>query len=217
VGVDGAAAAGAAVADGIKTVEHRILEECVVYVAPFLLGLHDGDGFRLTDSFCLIRVVFNNKTGKGFPDNQTDIKRSAWAFMGCPAGALQHGNMIGVFQDDVPGSFVWNDLFKVRQIDRLVYCYEFACFVKRHDFGVVAVGKGDFRLVSGGRAAGINFRFREKVRDETEERCEDFCQRMAPLCNTDVEICPAAVNVAMDEISERMLWIATGFPDELSR
>jgi len=217
VGVDGAAAAGAAVADGIETVKHRIFEECVVYVAPFFLGLHDGDGFRLTDSSCFIRVVFNNKSGKWFPDNQTDIERSTWIFMGCPAGALQHGNVIGVFQDDVPSPFVWNDLLKVRQIDRLVYCYEFAGLVKRHDFGVVAVGKGDFRLVTGGRVAGINFCFREKVCEKTEERCEDFCQRMEPLGNTDVEICPAAVNVSMDEIPEGMFWIAPGFSDERSR
>ena len=123
--------------------------------------------------------------------------------------------MIRVFQDNVPGPSVGNDLFKVRQIERLVYSYEFAGLVKRHDFGVVAIGKGNFRPVTSCLVAGINFRFRKKVRDKTEEECENFCQRMASLGNTDVEIRPAAIDITVDEVPEGMLGAAAGFPDKL--
>ena len=77
MGVHGSAAACAAVAYGIETAEHDILEESVVYMAPVMLGLEDVQGLRPADPAGLVRVVFGNESGKRFADDQTDIQGQA--------------------------------------------------------------------------------------------------------------------------------------------
>lgn len=175
MGIDGTAAAGAAVADGVEAVQHGIFEKGVMHVAAFFFSLHDGDCLLLADPPGLVRMMLHNKTGKGFAYDQADILRLAGFFLRRPAGAFQNCNMIRVFQDDVPCPFVGNDLFQVGHVEGFVDSYEFAGLVKRHDFAVVSIGKGDFCFIPGWRGASTNLWFGKEKGNKAEKRPENFC------------------------------------------
>ena len=73
MGVNGTAAAGAAIADGIKAVQHGIFKKSVVHVAALFLCFQDFYCLLLTDPPGFFRMVFDNKTGKRFTDDQADV------------------------------------------------------------------------------------------------------------------------------------------------
>lgn len=74
MGLYGAAAALAAVTDGIKAIQHSVLEESVMHMAACMLCLQDVDALFGRDPPGTARVVFNDKAGKGLADNETDVK-----------------------------------------------------------------------------------------------------------------------------------------------
>ncbi len=106
MGIDGSAAAGAAVADGIEAVQHGILEKSMMHVAALFFSLHDGYSLLLGDPPGFVWMMFDNEAGKRLADDQADIFRLAWFFLGRPAGTFQNRNVIRVFQDNVPGPFI---------------------------------------------------------------------------------------------------------------
>ena len=74
MGLDGAATAAAAVTDGIKAIQHGVLEECMMHMAACMLCLQDVDALLGRDPPGTERVVSNDKAGKGLADNETDVK-----------------------------------------------------------------------------------------------------------------------------------------------
>lgn len=74
MGLDGAAAAAATVTDGIKAIQHGVLEECMMHMATCMLSLQDIYALHRRDPPGTERVVFDDKAGKGFTDNETDVK-----------------------------------------------------------------------------------------------------------------------------------------------
>ena len=74
MGLDGAAATAAAVADGIKAIQHCVLEEGMMHMTACMLCLQNVDAFLGRDPPGAERVVFNDKAGKGLADNEADVK-----------------------------------------------------------------------------------------------------------------------------------------------
>jgi hypothetical protein len=74
MGINGAATARAAVADGIEAIQHGVLEKCVVYMAACMLCLQKFDTFFRCNPPGPLWMVFDNKAGKWFTNNQTDVK-----------------------------------------------------------------------------------------------------------------------------------------------
>ena len=75
MGLNGAAAAIAAVADGVKAIKHGVLEKCMVHMAACMFCQQDIDALLTRDPPGTEWVVFDDKAGKGFTDNETDVKR----------------------------------------------------------------------------------------------------------------------------------------------
>jgi len=65
VRLHGAAAAGAAVANSVKTFQHRFFKEGVVHMSAFVFGFKDLHGFSAGDFPRALGVVFQGETGKG--------------------------------------------------------------------------------------------------------------------------------------------------------
>jgi hypothetical protein len=69
----GTATTWAAVANGIKTTEHRVLEKCVVNMTSSVLPLKDFLRFITADPARPTRMMFNHEARKRLTHNQTDI------------------------------------------------------------------------------------------------------------------------------------------------
>ena len=89
------AAAGAAVADGVKAPQHGLLEEGVVHVAARVLGLEDGHRLRAGDGARALRVVLEDEAGEGLADDQADVQWQAGVLARDAAGAIEHHQVFG--------------------------------------------------------------------------------------------------------------------------
>src|SRR5512144_250408 len=113
----GATTAIAAVANGIKALEHCILKEGMMDVSALVLGFEDGKRFLSCDAPRTVGMMLVHKAGEGFADDQTDIQRQAWIRTRRAAGTVEHHDVIGIAHDDRSSTFVGDDLFKVRDGD----------------------------------------------------------------------------------------------------
>src|SRR5512143_256649 len=113
LGLHGAAAALAAVADSIETVEHCILEEGMMDVPALVLGAQDLDGFIARDPARPLRLMFVDETGKGIAHNKADVHGLAWMLARGAAGALEHDDTVRVLHDDGARALVRDHLFQV--------------------------------------------------------------------------------------------------------
>lgn len=77
MGLHRAAAAGAAIADGVEAVEHRVLEEGVVYVTALILGAQDLYCLGRRDPAGAARMVFGDEAGEWLADDEADVERLA--------------------------------------------------------------------------------------------------------------------------------------------
>jgi hypothetical protein len=73
--MDGSATAIAAVADGVKAIKHGVLEKCMVHMAACMFCHQNIYALLTRDPLGTEWVVFDDKAGKGFTDNETDVKR----------------------------------------------------------------------------------------------------------------------------------------------
>ena len=141
MGLHGAAAAIAAVADRIESAEHRILEERVVDVPAFVLSpqyLHrfccrNASGFRW--------MVLKHEARKRLADDQADIERKTRRRPRSPARALQKRDVVRIGEDDVLGEGIGDDPFEVPYIDRPVHRHKLGGGVERNNLAVVRVRK----------------------------------------------------------------------------
>ncbi len=89
LGLHGTAATLAAIADGIKAVEHGVLEEGMMDVAALVLRLQDGDRFIPGDPARALRLVLADEAGKRVADDQANIHRKAWMLTRSTARAVE--------------------------------------------------------------------------------------------------------------------------------
>ena len=74
MGINGAATAFAAIADGVEAIQHGVLEKCVVHMAACMLRPKKFDAFFRCNPPGSLWMVFDDKAGKWLTNNQTDIK-----------------------------------------------------------------------------------------------------------------------------------------------
>src|SRR5450756_400275 len=110
LGLHGAAAARAAVADRIEAVEHRLLEEGVAHVAAFVLGPQDLHRLILADPARLVRMVLPDEGGERLAYYQAHIQWQARLGPVGTARALQGDDVIGILQDQIARQVVGDDL-----------------------------------------------------------------------------------------------------------
>ena len=103
MGLHGAAAARAAIADGVEASQHGVLEESMVHVAAFVLGAQDIHCLILRYPVRSIRMMIDNKAGERLTHNQADIERQTRIISACPARALQCHDVVGIGQQNVLG------------------------------------------------------------------------------------------------------------------
>jgi hypothetical protein len=95
------AAARAAVTDGVKTPQHRVLEKGVVHMTAPVLSLQDLYGLLGRDPTGTSGVMLADKTGERLTDDQTYIQRLTRAGPRGTTRTLQSHDVIGVLEHDV--------------------------------------------------------------------------------------------------------------------
>ena len=118
LGLHRAAAARAAVADGVEAAEHRVLEERVVDVAALVLG---ASGSPTASSELIQRDrsgwCSRTKLANGSPTiRQTSSGRHGFG-RAARQGHVQGDDVVGVLQHDVARQRVGDDLLQVAQVD----------------------------------------------------------------------------------------------------
>ena len=112
-----AATACTAVADGIEPSEHGVFEERVMNMPSGVLGSQNVDrlsGSNVTRSF---RMMFQNETRERFSHDEADIERRTGIPARCAARALKDGDVVRMFEDNVPRCGIWNDMLRCSDAD----------------------------------------------------------------------------------------------------
>ena len=212
MGLHRPAAAGAAIADGVEAPQHGILEKSVMHVPPLMLRFEDCRRLFLGDAPGPFGMMLDHKSGKGFADNQTNVQRLAGFGAGGPAGAIQHRDVIGILQHDVAGPLVGNHLLQVFQANLPVEGYQLFGALQAHHLAVIALGKSP--AVWRRSTALRCFRPRlQQLLQQPPQRLEGAGQAVLAGADTDIEIRPAGIEVAVDPVAQRHP-AAPAFPPE---
>jgi len=78
-----------------------------------ILCLYNGNRLVLADHAGVIGLMFHHKTNEWITYKETDITWLTWIFLRQPTGAFNYCNPIWIFQNDVTGNLVGDNLFKV--------------------------------------------------------------------------------------------------------
>ena len=138
------ATTAATIADGVESPQHSIFEKRVVNVTAFMFGLKNGNGFTGGDPPGPVGMVFGDKPGKRFANDQTHVDRGAGLGAGHPTGAVKNNNMVRVLQNNVPRPRVRDNPFQIGQADRFFYGDQLFGILQRDHFTVICVGNFDF-------------------------------------------------------------------------
>ena len=221
VGLHRAAAARAAVADGVEPAEHRVLEEGVVHVAALVLGLRISTASSDVIRRDAVGVVVADEAGKRFADDQADVQRQARI---CRAPARQGQSSAtmwsGLLQHDVARRRVRDDLLQVTA--RLDVSFrpghEPGGRVQRDDLAVVGIGKSDSPFGTVGHHDDSRRSPLGPAADETvhptDHRLGALCQRMLAGADADVKINPASIDITVQPIEERVAGEPASLTDE---
>ncbi len=198
MGLHRPAAAIAAIADGIKSSEHRVFEKRVMHMASGVLLLKDFNGLCCGDTPGPRTMMLENKSCKGFTDDQADIEGKARRWPGRSAWAFQNGDMIGIGQDDVLRQPVGDHALQILQLDGLVHRQELCRCLERDHLSVVGVCKEDARLLT--VAAAVVVRPTETTLDPVCQPRKPTGERVFADPKTDIEVRPAEIDVGMEPV-----------------
>lgn len=174
-GLDAAATALAAVADGVEAVLHRVLEPGRVQVPALVLGAQKVQSLSLGQASAAARIVFQDEVHAGLAHHHAHLGGMAGRGAGVPAGALVGRDVRRPLEHQVARRGVGDDLFEVAQRDVLRVGDDGFCLVVRQDLAVIVVGEP---------LPATRFEARNKAMDE----------------HIDVLICPAAVYVTVQGV-----------------
>ena len=138
MGLHRSAAAFAAVADGVESASRSILKPGTVHMPPLVFGFDNSYGLFLADFAGIICLVLKYETSKRFSNCHTNIQRFTGILLAGPARTLHYGNMVWIFQDDILGQFVGNDIIQVRQRDVSVDAHQGTGLVQFDYFAVIS-------------------------------------------------------------------------------
>ena len=86
-------------------------------------------------------MVLDGEGGERLADDEADIQRQAGIFHRLAAGAIQHGDMIGILEDDIARLLEGDDVFQVLKADLLVDGDQLARQIPAAALAVVAFGE----------------------------------------------------------------------------
>jgi hypothetical protein len=136
-------AACAAVANGVEAPQHGILKKGMVDVPALIFLFEDLLGLPGRNPARAFGLVFNDKTGEGLPYNQAHVHRQAGVLAGGAAGAVNHSNVVRVFQDDLARFLVRDHPFQITQVDILIYRNQLGGGCQRKDLTMIGIFKLD--------------------------------------------------------------------------
>jgi hypothetical protein len=137
----GAATTWTAVADGIETTKHRVLEKCMVNMTPGVFTLEDFLRFITGDPPCPTRMMINNEARKRLTHNQTDLEGQARVGSRGATRTLKRYNMARIFEDDVACEGVRDHMLQILQLDLFLHHNQLASGIRGQDFAMVSVSE----------------------------------------------------------------------------
>jgi hypothetical protein len=198
LGLHGPAAAGAAIAYGVETAQHGLLEKGMVYVSAFVLGPEYIQGLLVSNPFGPAGMVLDNKIGKRLAYDQADIQWITRVFAGGAAGTAQNRDRPGILEHYIPGGCVWNNLFHIPYINIPIHADKLLRPVQRNYLAVVTVRKGLFGPIL--FLGKVLVPQAKPAAQPVEKRIQEFGQAMFPGGHGYIDIRPAAVNISMQPL-----------------
>jgi len=138
--LNSAAAAFAAVADGVEAVHHGVFEPGRMDVAAFVLGLEELEGFGPGEAAAAFGMMLEDEVYEGLADDHADLGGGARVGAEGAAGAFVGGQSKRRTEDDVAGDGVGDHLLEVCEGDVFVQVYNGGGMLGGEDLAVVMVG-----------------------------------------------------------------------------
>jgi hypothetical protein len=170
-------------------------------VAAFLLGAEDVHCFALTDPTGALRVVFEHKACERLAHDEAHVKREAGILSDGAAGTFQDHYMVRILEHNVASHGVGNRLLQVAQVHVFLDGDELGRSLEWHDLAVIAVSKGQ---------AGVIIPPGEQPAQQARRWPQNAGQRVLSGANTNVEVRPTGIDVAMQPVKEGIAWRAPG-------
>ena len=122
-------------------------------------------------------MVLDDEPGEGLADDEANVEGLTGIGAAGATGTIEDGDVIGVLEDDVPGTRVGDDLLQIGQTDFLADAHQLGGMLEGHDLPVIAVSEGASRVQP--RLVRLTV---EGPENPARDRAQDAGHVIAALC-----------------------------------
>ena len=157
-------------------------------------------------------LMLMHEAGERVADHQAHVDGRAGILHRRAAGTIEGHDAVGILHHDRARPLVGDNLLQVGQFDLFINQYQLPGQFKRHDLAVISVREADSLFGS-----FVLFGFVIRRSKKFTPFCKMFRSRVLTLANSNVQISPASVDVAVEKVSEGIARGIARFLDKCAR